>query len=169
MTPRSEPSTREERLHEVLLGYVEAVERGEAPDRGEFLARHPEFVAELAEFFAGQDRFDSLAAAARTPTPPNTPPFAATEAPAQSFGDYEILEELGRGGMGIVYKVRQRSLQRIVALKMILPGRFASAADVARFHAEAETIGTLDHPHIVPVHAVGEHEGRPFFVMKLIE
>jgi WD40 repeat protein len=169
MTPRSESSTREERLHELLLGYVEAVERGEGPDRGEFLARHPEFAAELADFFAGQDRFDSLAAGVRTPALPIPPACLPTGVPALSFGDYEVLEELGRGGMGVVFKARQCSLPRTVALKMILPGRFASAAEVARFRAEAETIGTLDHPHIVPVHAVGEYEGQPFFVMKLVE
>src|SRR5262245_34408914 len=104
MTPRPEPATPDERLQEVLLGYVEAVERGEGPDREEFLARHPEFAAELAEFFAGQDRFDSLAAAVRTPAPPTNPTLPPEDAPVGSFGDYEILEEVGRGGMGVVYK-----------------------------------------------------------------
>src|SRR5262245_43079642 len=148
-----ESSPRDERLQEVLLGYLEAAERGEPQDPSALLARHPDLAAELAEFFAGQDRFDSLAAGALGLTP--TGPTAA-DLPAGPFGDYELLEELGRGGMGVVFKARQSSLNRVVALKMILAGQFASAGEVRRFRSEAETVAALDHPHIVPVYEVGE-------------
>jgi tRNA A-37 threonylcarbamoyl transferase component Bud32 len=80
---------------------------------------------------------------------------------------YTLLEELGRGGMGVVYKARQSRLNRLVALKMIQAGR-AGAADVARFRTEAEAIARLQHPHVVQIHEVGEVEGRPFFSLEYV-
>ncbi len=88
---------------------------------------------------------------------------------ARSFGDYEVLEQIGRGGMGIVFKARQKSLNRLVALKMILNVESASPVVMARFHVEAEAAAKLEHPNIVSTHEFGEVDGQPFFSMRLIE
>ncbi len=85
------------------------------------------------------------------------------------LGDYELLAELGRGAMGVVFRARQLSLKRIVALKVVLSGQFASEAERRRFLSEVEFAATLDHPNIVPVYEVGSAEGRPFCAMKLID
>jgi WD40 repeat protein len=85
------------------------------------------------------------------------------------FGGYELLGEIGRGGMGVVYKARQLALERLVAVKMLSHGRFTDPAFVERFHLEAEAAAHLEHPNIVPIHEVGQHEGQPFYSMRWID
>src|SRR5262245_44693011 len=131
---------REQRLYEVLASYLEAAEAGRAPSRAELLARHPELAGELASFLDARERLAQAvppppAPPAETPTLAH-PAAAATPPPLDTVryvGDYELLEEIARGGMGVVYRARQVSLNRVVALKMILAGQLASAAEVQRF------------------------------------
>jgi WD40 repeat protein/tRNA A-37 threonylcarbamoyl transferase component Bud32 len=173
-------SERERRLEDALAEYMRAKERGERPDRRDFLARYPDLADELQEFFANEDSFappaDRESPAARTEAQTLVPgEMAAPLAAGCRLGDYEILEEIARGGMGIVYKARQLSVNRLVALKLIRADRLEELPDaerqqwVARFRAEAEAVANLDHPGIVPLYEVGEHQGQPYFSMKLVE
>jgi WD40 repeat protein len=180
-------SEREQQVNRVIGEYLEAQRLGQAPCREELLARHPEVAAELASFLADKEQFDRLAeplrpapaagqqkldtgvAEAPTLAPPGPSHADPKLGTVRNFGDYELLEEIARGGMGVVYKARQITLNRPVALKMILAGQLASAADIQRFRIEAEAAGNLDHPHIVPIYEVGEREGQQYFSMKLVE
>jgi serine/threonine protein kinase/WD40 repeat protein len=182
---RTETTAREQRVNQIIAAYLEAERVGHAPDREELFRRHPELAAELQSFFADKDRFKGMAEPLRPVGPPAQVAVApGTERPTQAFGeslppppgttlryfgDYELLEEIARGGMGVVYKARQVSLNRIVALKMILTGQLATPAEVHRFRLEAEAAATLDHPHIVPIYEVGDYAGQHYFSMKLIE
>ncbi len=176
MPDTTSPSEHDQRLERILADYLHAVEAGAPPERADLIARHPDLAVDLALFFRNRDAMERMAQPLKQQLPALPETIGACEtAPDGSrntlryFGDYELIEEIARGGMGVVYRARQVSLNRPVALKMILAGQLASAADVARFRAEAEAAANLDHPNILPIYEVGQHEGQQFFSMKLIE
>jgi WD40 repeat protein/tRNA A-37 threonylcarbamoyl transferase component Bud32 len=152
-------------LDEVIATYLKAAQAQAAPNPDEMIARYPAFARELRDFFADQERFQRAAEPVRAAV--NCPPPVGAR--LRYFGDYELLEEIARGGMGVVYRARQVTLNREVALKMILVGHLASPQEVQRFHREAEAAANVDHPNIVPIYEVGEYEGQHYFSMKLIE
>jgi ABC-type amino acid transport substrate-binding protein len=103
------------------------------------------------------------------PAPRDALPDGALPLPGRRFGDYELLEELGRGGMGVVYRAWQVSLKRTVALKMVLAGPHAGAAELARFRVEAEAVARLQHPNIVHIYEIGAHDGAPCFSLEYVD
>jgi serine/threonine protein kinase len=120
-----------------------------------------------AETLAAASAAAEPSAADAAPLAPARPISAAAKQP--SVNGYEILGELGRGGMGVVYKARQLGLNRLVALKMILAGSYAEPKAIARFRSEAEAVARLQHPNIVQIHEIGEAEGKPFFSLEYVE
>ncbi|MFP6701357.1 MAG: serine/threonine-protein kinase [Planctomycetaceae bacterium] len=161
-TPHPDPDAQ---LADLLESLLERSAAGE-PINIEHEARNvPELAEELKQLWA----MVHVAAEFSTLAGDDLDPPAPLQAMPESIGEYQLLEELGRGGMGVVYRAHQASLDRDVAVKMILRGDWASEIDLARFHSEAESAARLEHPNIVPIYEVGQHEGLPYFSMRLIE
>jgi serine/threonine protein kinase/tetratricopeptide (TPR) repeat protein len=157
-----------ESMAQALEEYLLAAEEGTAPPRDEFLARYPELADELDACLAALDFIGRAAEAPRAVAAGLADAQAPPEASGQ-LGDFRLIREVGRGGMGVVYEAEQVSLGRRVALK-VLP--FAATMDprqLQRFHNEARAAAALDHPHIVHVHAVGHERAVHFYAMQFIE
>ncbi len=129
-------------------------------------AEDVELRQEVESLLAAYERSGSFLKAPVAVGLPASPP---QEIGGHRFGDYALLEEIGRGGMGVVYKARQQTLNRIVAVKMILSGQFASEAEIKRFRSEAQAAACLNHRNIVSIHEVGEHQGQHYFTMPFVE
>lgn len=183
MTKASSPKT----IEQVIAQFVQAAEAGRPMDTARLLSDYPEFADELSEFFRVHSQFiqaaqttqeaserysavsaDTAPANQETDGPPSWDSSLASGLP-KIFGDYEILEEIDRGGMGIVYQARHRELGRTVALKLIRSGELAREEEVQRFRSEAEAAAALTHPGIVPIYEVGTLHGLVYYTMAYIE
>jgi eukaryotic-like serine/threonine-protein kinase len=171
----------ESQLVEVLDQYVSAVHRNDIPRQNALLEANPD-LKDFVEPLGTLDRMTPdvefaatlLEAFPELPIDRDAATSGDSESPAETmatrqFGRFELLEELGRGGMGVVFRARQTDLNRIVAIKMILVNRLASQDHIRRFYQEAQAAGRLSHPNIVGIHEVGEVHGQHFFSMDCIE
>ena len=173
-------NARDERLAVVFDQLMQDSRSGAAQQRlDEAIQQHPDLATDLRELFATTQIADEIAllqtsdlnqlTGGGSKTPRMSGSIAAGSAIGTTIGEYELRQELGRGGMGVVYRAFQASLQRTVALKMIPNAAFAASQDLARLRAEALAAARLSHPNIVPVYEVGEHNGQPWFSMQFIQ
>ena len=151
----------------VLAEYMLRLDRGEAVDRDRLLSEHPEAAEELRLFFDDSDAVEQF-----TGSTFDWPPSGrsdGTSLAGSRFRDLELVRELGRGGMGVVYLARQVRLDRFVCVKVLLSGRYAGDDDLRRFIREAASAAGLRHPNIVAIFDVGQHEGQHFFTMEFVD
>jgi len=175
------------RFQSLLVQCLERLERGETLDGDALKNGYPELSDQIQEFLNDQEQLKRVARSLRDSEGHRAAP-ASNQGPMEQtidsnpkpdqfgagdriryIGEYEILEEIARGGMGVVFKAKQQRLDRIVALKMILSGRLADQADVLRFHREARAAASLQHPNIVAIHEIGEHDGHHYFTMDFVD
>lgn len=165
-------STDRERMFRELLAleFDLLQQKGEDGDPEDYRRRFPDLIPIIDELFTEGETLAPVAGRLTDTVPmSNADQQAQRQSSGTAFADYELLEEIARGGMGVVYRAVQTSVNRVVALKMILSGQLASDEEVRRFHSEAEAAALLDHPNIVPVFDVGEHDGRHYFSMAYVE
>jgi formylglycine-generating enzyme required for sulfatase activity/tRNA A-37 threonylcarbamoyl transferase component Bud32 len=169
-------SSSDDRLDAIVAEYYEARDAGRPLTADELATRHPELASQIRQFIGdienvaavlqqrpGHSVLDETLAPSGEPTA-----LLSTGSRVRYIGDYEILEQIGSGGMGVVYKARQAKLKKIVALKMIKMGQLASEQEVRRFQAEARAAANLDHPGIVAVHEVGVHHQHHYYAMDYV-
>ena len=170
----------EPEFQSLLVACLESLQRGESINRDALARDFPKYALDVEQFLEDRQLLEQVASEFGDVEPSQIAVSVDEKTGARSdnysvgdtiryVGEYEILEEIAHGGMGVVFKARQQKLKRVVALKMILAGRLADASDVERFHREAQSAGRLKHANIVPVHEIGEHDGRHYFTMDFVD
>lgn len=154
---------------ELAEEFLERYRRGERPSLREYTDKHPELAAEIREVFPAMAMMENIALADESLEGAETPVRTSPPEALQQLGDYRIIREVGKGGMGIVYEAEQVSLGRHVALKVLPKKMLLDSKQKRRFEREAKAAARLHHTNIVPVFGVGEHEGMPYYVMQFIQ
>src|SRR5437763_8472887 len=154
-------------LGQIADEFVEAFRQGKRPSVEEFARRYPEHADEIREMLPALVLMEGAKSA---PEAPDRGPRAtgSTAAPLQQLGDYQLLREVGRGGMGVVYEAQQLSLGRHVAIKVLPAHALLDPRQLGRFQREARSAAKLHHTNIVPVFGVGEQDGLHYYVMQFI-
>lgn len=161
-------------IEQIIAEFMLAAEEGQPQSPNQLVARYPSHANELKAFFEVHEQFSGKSDARQVREQAEATRQAAQESsiasnPPRFLADYEILEEIDRGGMGVVYKAKDQKLKRIVALKLIRSGELASEEEVQRFMSEAEAAAALSHPGIVPIFEVGTWNGLVYYTMAYIE
>jgi len=160
LRPKSLPALDDPRVIAALEEYLSGAEAGRRPDRDQFLNRHADIAGPLAACIDGMEVLHSLEPGLDS---------SGANMHAAPLGDFRILREVGRGGMGIVYEAEQISLSRRVALKVLPFAATMDSRQLQRFQNEARAAASLEHPHIVPVYGVGCERGVHYYAMKFID
>src|SRR5579871_6546592 len=167
----SEPVSSSLSVEDLAEEFLERQRQGQRPTVAEYVERYPHLAEEIRAFFPALGLIEQLKPRSGDQTG-SEPAAAAPEepgAPLECLGDYRILREIGRGGMGVVYEAEQQALGRRVALKVLPPQALRDPDKLRRFEREARSAGRLHHTNIVPVFGVGCHEGTHYYVMQFIQ
>jgi WD40 repeat protein/serine/threonine protein kinase len=165
----SESESQAETVLELAEEFLERYRRGERPPLREYINRRPELAAEIRDVFPAMAMLENIAISTGSGSTASRLPRVAAGQTLRQLGDYRIIRAVGHGGMGIVYEAEQMSLGRHVALKVLPHNALADARTRQRFEREARSAAKLHHTNIVPVFAVGEHDGLPFYAMQFIQ
>src|SRR5438094_56852 len=159
------PDALESLVGQIADEFTRRHHRGEGPRVEEYTDRYPELAGLLREILPTIQALGPALGGAETPPGRETPGGGAAAPPLVQLDEYEVLAEVGRGGMGVVYKARHRRLGRVVALKVL---RGDAAADLARFRGEAQAVARLQHPNVVQIFEVREEGGRPLLALEFV-
>jgi WD40 repeat protein/serine/threonine protein kinase len=165
----SDPSSGRDPVEVLAEEFAARYRRGEHPSMSEYTDKYPELAEQIREVFPALVVMEQLGSVAGPPTGPFEPRAGGSSVPPEELGDYRILREIGRGGMGVVYEAVQESLGRHIALKILPLHRFMDPIHRERFRREARAAAQLHHTNIVPVFGVGEAEGIQYYAMQFIQ